>query len=180
MRAPRVGIAAVVILAVACSRSTPPASSSTPPSASASPAAAPPQAPAAEGGGEDGHEHTAPHGGTLVELGEEFAHVELLLDSSTGTLTAFALDGEAERAVRLPQPTVAVSFVTQSGQPREVTLTGVSNALTGETDSDTSQFRAIVPALKGVTEFEGSIKAVLVRGQRFQDVAFRYPSTEHP
>jgi len=42
-----------------------------------------------------------PHGGTLVALGAEFAHTELLPDSSTGTLMAQVLDGEADS---LPKP----------------------------------------------------------------------------
>ncbi len=181
MRVRVIGIAVLILSGVACSRSAPSPAGSTPPSASSSPAAAPPRAASeAEGGGEDGHEHAAPHGGTLVELGEEFAHIEFVLDSTTGTLTAYALDGEAERAVRVPQSTIALAIVTQSAARSEVRLTGVSSALTGETASDTSQFRATVPALRGVTEFEGSITAVLVRGQQFRDVTFRYPSTEHP
>lgn len=61
----------------------------------------------------------------------------------------------------------------------DVTLSGVANPLTGETASDTSQFRAVVPMLKGMRQFEGSIKAVSVRGRRFQDVGFKYPATEH-
>lgn len=164
MRAALLGVALLILLGVAC-RST------------SSPSASAPSA--AEGGGEGGHEHTAPHGGTLVELGDELAHLELLLDASTGTLTAYALDGEAERAVRLAQSRIDVSVVGRDGRSTEVALAGVANALTGETDADTSQFLAIVPALKGVTEFDGSIKAVAVRGQRFHDVAFRYPSTAH-
>ena len=32
------------------------------------------------------HEHTAPHGGTLVVFGDEFAHIELVLDQTTGKL----------------------------------------------------------------------------------------------
>ena len=39
----------------------------------------------AKGGGHSGHLHTAPHGGSLVILGETFAHLELLLDSEAGT-----------------------------------------------------------------------------------------------
>ncbi len=31
-----------------------------------------------------GHEHAAPHGGTLIVLGDEFAHLELVLDPGTG------------------------------------------------------------------------------------------------
>ena len=50
------------------------------------------------------HEHTAPHGGTLVALGEEFGHLELLLNKETGELTAYVLDGEAEKPVRLGAP----------------------------------------------------------------------------
>ena len=50
---------------------------------------------------EGGHEHVAPHGGALVELGEELAHLELVHDPTTGTLTAYVLDGEAEQAVRV-------------------------------------------------------------------------------
>ena len=37
-------------------------------------------------------------GGTLVELGNEFAHVELVLDSNAGSLTAYVLDGEAQES----------------------------------------------------------------------------------
>ena len=47
------------------------------------------------------HEHTAPHGGALVGLGKEFAHVELVLEKATGKLTGYVLDGEAEKPVRL-------------------------------------------------------------------------------
>jgi hypothetical protein len=188
MHASFLGLAVCLMFAAACGRATAPASGSTPPSASSSSADAPLQVtPAVEGGDEDGHEHAAPHGGTLVELGEEFAHLEILLDASTGTLTAYALDGEAERAVRLTQSSIALSLTPPvlsavegpGGLPNQVTLTGVSNALTGETAADTSQFSATVPALKGITAFEGSIKAVVVRGQQFHDVAFRYPSTGH-
>src|SRR5205085_2013512 len=55
-----------------------------------------------------GHEHTAPHHGQLVELGEEFAHVELVLDRKAGRLTAYVLDGEAEQPVRVTQPTLTL------------------------------------------------------------------------
>ena len=49
------------------------------------------------------HQHKAPHKGTLVEFGEEFAHLELVLDQATGKISAWVLDGEAEKAVRVAQ-----------------------------------------------------------------------------
>ncbi|MBK7495896.1 MAG: hypothetical protein IPI28_11060 [Candidatus Omnitrophica bacterium] len=39
------------------------------------------------------HHHAAPHGGTMVALGDHMAHLELVLDSQNGTLTAYILDG---------------------------------------------------------------------------------------
>src|SRR5580692_2910328 len=50
------------------------------------------------------HEHKAPHGGSLVELGEEFGHVELVSDPGSGKITAYILDGEAEESVKIQQP----------------------------------------------------------------------------
>lgn len=39
-----------------------------------------------------------------MALGEEFGHLELLLNKETGELTAYVLDGEAEKPVRLGAP----------------------------------------------------------------------------
>ncbi len=121
---------------------------------------------------ESGHEHSAPHGGTLVELGEEFAHLEIVLDASTGKLTAYALDGEAEKAVRLKQPEIEI---TVANSATVVKLGGVANNLTGETTSDTSEFAGQSDALKGANSFEGVIRAVTIKGQPFKGVAFNFP-----
>ena len=72
------------------------------------------------------HEHHPPHKGTLVEFGEEFAHLELVLDPATGKLTAYALDGEAEKAVRLKQTEIVVETA-----PDNAIVTGLK-LLTGK------------------------------------------------
>ena len=118
------------------------------------------------------HEHSAPHGGTLVELGEEFAHLEIVLEASTGKLMVYALDGEAEKAVRLKQPTIEI---TVTNPATVVKLDGVANSLTGETTNDTSEFTGQSDALKGANRFEGVIRAVTVKGQPFKGVAFNFP-----
>lgn len=140
---------------------------SKPPVAAASPAATQ-EAPKSD----TGHEHTAPHGGLLVELGEEFAHLEIVLDSATGKLTAYALDGEAEKAVRIKQPGIEIQLKDPA---KAVTLTGVANSLTGETASDTSEFSSEAGVLKGRTEFDGTIKAVTIKGKQFSNLSFTYP-----
>jgi hypothetical protein len=120
----------------------------------------------------DEREHSAPHGGALVELGEEFAHVELVLDAVTGTLTAYALDGEAEKSVRVKQSEIEIAV---NNPASTIKLGGVSNALTGETTSDTSEFLGQSDRLKGAIDFDGVIKTITIKGKPFKDVAFTFP-----
>lgn len=118
------------------------------------------------------HLHTAPRGGTLVEVGEEFAHVELVLDSAAGRLTAFVLDGEAEASVRIAQPAIALTVRTDDGGSVPVELQAVSQPLTGETQGDCSQFSGVAPELVSNRVSSGSIAALTVRGRTFRDIAF--------
>lgn len=166
-----------------------PPSSSVPPAQSTSPAASPatpppatpsaaPEAPGAKGDAH--HEHEAPHGGNLVEFGEEFAHLELVLDGSTGRLTTYALDGEAEQPARLAQPSIALDItIANAPSPIAVTLQPVENALTGEKAGDTSQFSATVSHLKGRSAFSGVVTALTIRGRTFSRVPFTYPAEDH-
>ena len=90
----------------------------------------------------------------------------------TGKLTAFALDGEAEKAVRLKQPEIEITIVNPA---TVVKLSGVANSLTGETVSDTSEFAGQSDALKGAASFDGVIRAVTIKGQSFKGVTFNFP-----
>ena len=113
----------------------------------------------------DGHHHVAPHGGVLVELGEnEFAHVELLHDPEEGRLTVWLLDGAAEAAVRSTQE----SLVFQR-EGAEFTLAAQASSLTGETVGDSSQFETVDEGLKGPLG-EGVLRRVEVLGSVFEDV----------
>jgi hypothetical protein len=125
-----------------------------------------------EAEGED-HEHTAPHGGTLLELGDEFAHVELVLDPAAGSLTAYVLDGEAEQAVRIEQATLSVVIdVPPALASRPLTLTPRASVLTGERAGDASEFVFSHDALHGVQRLTGRLLTIRVRGQTFPDTSF--------
>ena len=122
------------------------------------------------------HEHTAPHGGTLVVLGDEFAHVEFVLEKTTGKLTAYVLDGEAEKPIRLTDKTIGLNVKQlNSEQARTLQLKAVANVLTGETEGDTSQFEGQSDELAGVTEFHAEIASIIVKGQTFTYVDFNFP-----
>lgn len=122
------------------------------------------------------HEHTAPHGGTLVVFGDEFAHIEFVLDQTTGKLTGYVLDGEAEKPVRLSQKTIELKIHQEDTQSDlTLQLLGIANILTGEAEGDTSQFEVQSDALQGVSVFHAEITSVDIKGQMFTHVAFDFP-----
>jgi len=120
------------------------------------------------------HEHHPPHHGTLVVLGEEFSHVELLLDPATGKLDAFVLDGEAENPVRISQSSLQI-LVKDKKKDWTLKLKPIANALTGETIKNTSQYEVVSPKLKGLSRFQGSIVHINAKGTDFKNVWFLYP-----
>ena len=128
-----------------------------------------------------GHEHTAPHGGTLIVLGDEFAHLELVLDPEEGTLRGYVLDGEAESPVRIEQREIEVTITvpdTGGDVPASelpLRLSAVYNILTGEKKGDTSEFTVRTERLKGLKQFGAVITTITVNGREFQEVEFRFP-----
>jgi outer membrane murein-binding lipoprotein Lpp len=121
----------------------------------------------------DTHEHTAPHGGTLIVFGEEFAHLELVLDASNGALTAYALDGEAEKSVQIAQTEIEIEI--EKPKKFSVKLAAQENALTGEKKGATSEFRAASDELKNLNEFDAKIKSITIRGREFKNTHFNFP-----
>ncbi|HXX93464.1 MAG TPA: hypothetical protein VEN81_07505 [Planctomycetota bacterium] len=120
------------------------------------------------------HGHRAPHGGALVELGQEFGHVEVVLDPVSGTLTGYMLDGEAEGPVRLEEKSLALG-ITCGPSSFTLRMDAVGNPLTGETPGNSSQFQGQSDRLKGQKEFEAVLESVVFRGRPFSKIAFGYP-----
>lgn len=127
--------------------------------------------------GEEGshHRHAAPHGGTLVVLGQEFAHLELVLDPETGELDVYVLDGEAERGVPVPQGRLEIEVRRDAGPPFRLGLGPVENVLTGEREGSTSHFAGRFARLRAASRFEAEIRRIEVRGRTFEGVSFEFP-----
>lgn len=119
------------------------------------------------------HHHRAPHGGTLIELGHEDAHLEIVVDRLTGGIAVYVLDGEAERAVKVAQPEldVHVNGPNQS-TPVHVVLRAAANVLTGEAVGHSSQFTGRHPVFKTAGVLRGTIGPVTVRGAAYKALAF--------
>jgi hypothetical protein len=120
------------------------------------------------------HVDHPPHGGTAVVLGDEDYHIELVLDSATGTLQAYVLDGEMEDFIRSAVPSIEIE-ASVGGEPRTIVLSAVANPATGETVGDTSLFEARAEWLKTARDFDGVLKSITIRGTTFTSVKFNFP-----
>ncbi|MBL9086730.1 MAG: hypothetical protein JNM10_06275 [Planctomycetia bacterium] len=82
---------------------------------------------------EAAHDHAAaPHGGELLELGEEEAHVELIHDPKAGSVTVYVFGKDAKTPVAVAAPTIVLA--TKDG-PKEFTLTAVNPRGDGTADT---------------------------------------------
>lgn len=121
----------------------------------------------------EGHEHTAPHGGTLIGFGEEFAHLELVLDKATGKLTAYTLDGEAEKGVAVAQPEMEIKINKPSAFT--VKLAAVESTLSGSKKGAATQFEGTAEQLKNLSDFDAAVTSITIKGKEFKNVAFNFP-----
>ena len=116
----------------------------------------------------------APHGGTVVKFGA-VAALEFVHDPSSGTLTAYVLNGSASGTVRSPAKSIGVEVTVPGGAKVQVSLMSTANGLTGDTVGNSSQFGGAQPGLKGVTAFTAVVKQFAAGGESFTNVAFGYP-----
>ena len=119
------------------------------------------------------HVHVAPHGGTLIEIGDHAYNLELVRDNTAGKLTAYVLDGHAENFVRIAAPTLEL-VAMPGGKFTPLTLKAVANPGTGETVGNTSQFEVQADWLKTAADFSG-IFTVEIKGTKFEQVTYHLP-----
>jgi hypothetical protein len=118
------------------------------------------------------HAHAAPHGGTLVELGDHELHLEFVFPAGRDGLAAYVLDGHAERFIRVPIESFEVEVTLPEGA-RILTFEAVANDATGETVGNTSQFEARADWLDGTEGFDAVLKEITIQGKSYRDLRFR-------
>jgi hypothetical protein len=87
----------------------------------------------------DGHDHPTkgPHGGGLIELGNEEYHVEMIHDDAAGTVTFYVLDGSAKKAVPIAATEVTVNL-KHDGKPEQFKVPAAAD--TGDPTGKSSRF----------------------------------------
>jgi hypothetical protein len=74
-----------------------------------------------------GEPSEGPHGGQLVELGNEQYHAEIVHDDSAGTVTVYLLDAAAEKAVPIDAAELTINL-KHAGKPEQFKLTASPDA----------------------------------------------------
>lgn len=59
---------------------------------------------------EHAHSEKGPHGGPIIELGEEEYHAEIVLEDKTDTVTIYVLSSNAKDAVPIDAPEVVINL----------------------------------------------------------------------
>ncbi len=135
--------------------------------------------PSSGGHSHGGHHHEPPHGGTAIDLGNEEAHVEFVLDAASGKLTAYVLKAHMSGFQRIMQESLELT-ATVNGKAEALTLKAVANAATGEKAGDTSQFEAQADWLKAAKSFDVELKKITVAGKDFTALKFNFPKGSAP
>jgi hypothetical protein len=85
------------------------------------------------------HPSEGPHHGSLIELGKEDYHAELVHDEKTDTVTIYILDGAAAKAVPIPARQVTLNLRV-TGKPQQFTLPAARQE--GDPEGSASAFTA--------------------------------------
>lgn len=104
------------------------------------------------------HPTAGPHGGPLVEWGEEELHLEVVIDHKTGSVTVYVLDEEVKKQV--PITTDKLTLATSGTPSVTVTLTADPDEGDKATKGASSRFVGKDDALKGDQLISGSVSGV--------------------
>ena len=99
------------------------------------------------------HEHEAPHGGHIIELGSEEYHAEIIHDDDTHTIGIYILDSEAQGAVAIGAKSVTINVVADN-HPAQYTLSAAPQ--TGDMDDNSSYFELVNEELCESLDSEGA------------------------
>jgi len=123
-----------------------------------------------------GQQPVAPHGGTLVSLGEQQYHLELVLDRRSGMLRVHVLDADARNLVRVDWRNLELTFRLEAGL-ESILLNAVANEATGDTAGNAATFAGLAPWLQRGAALAGVVPALTIQGQSVPSTTFVIPAT---
>ncbi|MDP7010683.1 MAG: hypothetical protein QF685_04830 [Verrucomicrobiota bacterium] len=124
--------------------------------------------------GGNGHGHKAPHGGVLVNVGDEFCHLEFVREPESNRLQLHVMRFHPkEGLLKIPMEQIEISAKVGDEEKviilKPVELDGIT-----ATDQPTSLYVAEVDWLKNAANFDGTVKELKIEGKIFSEIAFQF------
>ena len=124
------------------------------------------------------HNHPAPHGGQLVELGEHGSgfNLELVLHEQ-GFLQIYVLDAHVQNFVRISANSIDIEITDQNGTARIITCEPIEDPITGETVGNTSLFTS-TERINEILPLQGVINKIDIMEFPYENVEINFSGNE--
>jgi hypothetical protein len=114
------------------------------------------------------HHHEAPNGGVLIELGEEFAHLEFVSDTANNKITCYVFNGSLDSGLKAQQNSI-IAEIKGKDESHNVIFTPTISELANNTAESSSQFEADYKFEKGVL-VKLNIKKIILKNKIFENI----------
>ena len=122
----------------------------------------------------DGHGHKAPHGGVLVNVGDEFCHLEFVQEPESNRLQLHVMRFHPkEGPLKISMAQIEVGATT-GGEEKAIVFKPVELDGITATDHPTSLYMAEVDWLENAPNFNGTVKKLTIEGKLFLEIAFQF------
>ena len=122
----------------------------------------------------DGHGHKAPHGGVLVNVGDEFCHLEFVQEPESNRLQLHVMRFHPkEGPLKISMAQIEVGATT-GGEEKAIVFKPVELDGITATDHPTSLYMAEVDWLENALNFNGTVKKLTIEGKLFLEIAFQF------
>ena len=120
------------------------------------------------------HNHPAPHGGQLVELGEHGSgfNLELVLHEQ-GFLQVYVLDAHVQNFVRISANSIDIEITDQNGNTKNITCEPVADPITGESIGNTSLFTS-TERINEILPLKGVINQIDIMEASYENVEINF------
>jgi hypothetical protein len=124
------------------------------------------------------HNHPAPHGGQLVELGKHGSgfNLELVLHEQ-GFLQIYVLDAHVQNFVRISANSIDIEITDQNGTARIITCEPIEDPITGETVGNTSLFTS-TERINEILPLQGVINKIDIMEFPYENVEINFSGNE--
>ena len=125
----------------------------------------------------DGHGHKAPHGGVLVNVQDEFCHIEFVREPDSNRLQLHVMRFHPEGPLKFFMEQIEVSAKV-GGETKAIVFKPTEpDGLTATTEP-TSLYVAEVDWLEAAGQFDGIVTELKIEGKTIKEITFKFAKQE--